>query len=340
MGKKKFYILGSVIIFLFTSFFIYNYNIMKKEKERIQMENKEIESFKISLSFLNNNNLIKINKIIETDKLELDVEFYDDNEQKFNELLQSKLFTIDKKDNKILFKNNKNELKIVINTHMLERIKMAIIIDDVGNNLRYINDFKEIDKPLTFAIIPFLSKSKESNEKLKELGYETILHMPMEGSLKNLNDRTKGLVYKNMSNELIREKFNEALKNVGEVSGFNNHMGSVFTASNDKMKVILDEAKSKGLFYFDSRTTSKSKGYKLAKEMGIKTNYCMHFLDNDKNIEAIKKEIKKAIEITKKRKKAAFIAHYHPNVAKAIKESINEIEKENIKMVSLDEVLN
>lgn len=339
MGKKKIYILGSILFFLLLSFFMYNYNVMKKEKERITLENKEIENIKSSLSFLEKNNLIQIKRITEIDKLEFDIEFYDDNEEKFNEVLHSNIFKIDKKDKQITFINSKNEKKILINTNILERIKMAIVIDDVGNHLRYIDDFKSINRPLTFAIIPFLSKSKESNEKLKELGYETILHMPMEGSLEKLNDNTKGLIYKNMSNELIKEKFDEALENVGEVSGFNNHMGSVFTTSSEKMEVVLNEAKAKGLFYFDSRTIAKSKGYKLAKEMGIKTNYCMHFLDNNKDVEAIKKEIKKAIEITKQRKKGAFIAHYHPNVAKAIKESIDEIEKENIKIVSIDEVL-
>ena len=44
--------------------------------------------------------------------------------------------------------------------------------------------------------------------------------------------------------------------------GFNNHMGSKFTEDERLMKVVIDTAKQRGVFFLDSKTTAKSVGEK------------------------------------------------------------------------------
>lgn len=217
--------------------------------------------------------------------------------------------------------------------------RLAILIDDVGINVSLAEGFDSLQIPLSFAVLPFLAKSREANQYLTSKGYTVILHMPMEGSDAGQNTRTKGILNTTLTEEETIDDFKKALENVGPVRGFNNHMGSVFTADENKMSKILEYGKSRGLFYVDSKTSPRAQGYKLAKNFSIPTAQCVHFLDNSKNVADIEKELITAIKIARKRGKALVIAHYHKNVIEALKNSKNLFEKSGIRLVSIDEIL-
>lgn len=217
--------------------------------------------------------------------------------------------------------------------------KLAILIDDTGSSLSLAKEFRALDMPLSFAVLPYLAKSKEVNKLLSESGYKVLLHLPMEGSDKAVNENTKNLLKTSLTKEEIYDIFNKALENVGSVSGFNNHMGSVFTSSQERMETVLEFAKSRGLFYIDSRTTAKSKGYRIAKNMEIPSAECMYFLDNSKAVVDIEKELRRAVEISRKKGRAVVIGHFHKNMVEALKNSREMLAKSNVKLVFVDEIL-
>lgn len=217
--------------------------------------------------------------------------------------------------------------------------EMAILIDDSGNSLELAREFENLRMPLSFAIIPYLSKSKETNEFFSSRGYTVLLHLPMEGSDEKTNSNTKNLLRESMSKEEIEDIFLKALDNVGYVKGFNNHMGSKFTSSDRAMTNVLSIAKEKGMFYVDSKTTGNSKGFSKAKEMGIPTAECIRFLDNSKKVEDIEKEIEKSMEIAKKRKKVLVIGHFHKNMVEALKNKKELIDNSGIRLIFVSEIL-
>ncbi|WP_319370281.1 divergent polysaccharide deacetylase family protein [uncultured Ilyobacter sp.] len=217
--------------------------------------------------------------------------------------------------------------------------KLSILIDDVGMNTQTADLFGEIKKPVSFATLPFLPKSSEATKKLKDYGFQVILHMPMAGSNDQLNSRTEGILMPEMTKDEVYKRFDKAIGDVGGMNGFNNHMGSRFTEDAFQMKTLLKYAKEKNMFYIDSKTTSKTKGYSMAKELGVPTYYCSKFLDNSKDVEDIKKEIKSAVDMTKKGGKLLAIGHYHKNMAIALKSMAAYIEKEGIELVYVREVL-
>ena len=239
----------------------------------------------------------------------------------------------------IIFKTKDNKVVLKININYFTPIKLAILIDDVGMNTKVAENFMETGMELTYAVLPFLPKSKAANELLRKNGYTTILHMPMAGSNDRLNSRTPGLIETSMGKEKIYNMFDSALENVGDVDGFNNHMGSRFTSNRGKMEELLSYATEKDLFYVDSKTSINNVGYDIAKDYGIKTYYCSHFLDNNKDIEKIKEEIKFSVNLAKKRGKMLVIGHYHKNMAQALMEMKDYIDEEEIKLVSVKEVL-
>ncbi len=217
--------------------------------------------------------------------------------------------------------------------------KLAILIDDVGMNTKTAHTFNELDMKVNFAVLPFLPKSKEAGDILRSEGHTTILHMPMEGSNSTLNDRTEGMLYERFSPKEIFDNLDRALEDVGPVKGFNNHMGSKFTSNEEQMRVILQYANNKDLYFVDSNTSRRNKGYSVAKEIGMPTFQCSHFLDNSRDIADIEKEILTSLEIAKEKGKALVIGHYHMNMAQALANTKEAIEGSGVKLVYIEEIL-
>lgn len=239
----------------------------------------------------------------------------------------------------IVYVDREGQEKERISIEYYDAPKLAILIDDVGMSLGAAEYFGEIDKPLTFATIPFLPKSREGTKKLKEYGFEVILHMPMAGSSDSLNKRTEGILLTGMNKNEIYDAFDRALEDVGSVDGFNNHMGSRFTSNEIKMRELLGYAKRKNLYFIDSNTAIKNMGYPISKEIGVPTFYCSHFLDNSREMEDMKKELSRAARMAAAKERALVIGHYHKGMAQAIKEMLPYIEEQGVKLVFARELL-
>lgn len=255
-----------------------------------------------------------------------------------DDILQIKKISKENKE-EIVYKDSQGNEKLILEINYFSLPKLAILIDDVGMNIKNTTYFKKIDRSLSFASLPYLPKTEEATKILKDAGFEVILHMPMEGSNDILNDRTKGLIEESMTKKIIYDKFDGAIENVGEVKGFNNHMGSRFTNNSKKMRELLSYAKKKDMFFIDSNTNSKKEGYKIAKELDIPTYYTSYFLDNSHKKEDIIKAIKVAVSLTKERKKLLVIGHYRKETAEAIYDMLNYIDNEGVELVSISEIL-
>ncbi|WP_156877306.1 divergent polysaccharide deacetylase family protein [Psychrilyobacter atlanticus] len=239
----------------------------------------------------------------------------------------------------IIYSDSKGNEKLILEINYFTPPKLAILIDDVGMNTKTTTYFKKIDKPLSFATIPYLPKTNQATKILKDAGFEVILHMPMEGSNDILNRRTVGLIKPSMTEKEIYDKFDGAIENLGAVKGFNNHMGSRFTNDPEKMRSLLSYVKKKEMFFIDSNTNSKREGYKIAKELDIPTYYTSYFIDNSHKKEDIMEAIKVSVRLAVERDKVLVIGHYRKETAEAIYEMLDYIEDEGVELVSISEVL-
>ena len=239
----------------------------------------------------------------------------------------------------IIYSDSKGEEKLVLEINYFEPPKLAILIDDVGMNTKTTTYFKKIDKVLSFATMPYLPRTKQATKILRDAGFEVILHMPMEGSSDTLNSRTEGLIRPSMTKKEIYDKFDGAIENLGEVKGFNNHMGSRFTSDSEKMEELLSYVKKKDMFFIDSNTNSKAEGYNVAKKLDIPTYYTSYFIDNSHKKEDIIKAIKVSVKLAKEKQKVLVIGHYRKETAEAIYEMLGYIEDEGVEMVSISEML-
>ena len=117
--------------------------------------------------------------------------------------------------------------------------RLAIIIDDMGSSMQELQALLSIDLPLTFSVIPSLAHARGVAESAHRAGAEVMVHMPMEpeGYPKQALEKV-GLLL-SMDKPEIVERVNGYFKSVPFAVGANNHMGSRFTRSAEKMDVVL-----------------------------------------------------------------------------------------------------
>jgi polysaccharide deacetylase 2 family uncharacterized protein YibQ len=216
--------------------------------------------------------------------------------------------------------------------------KIAIIIDDIGNDYDLASSLMDIGLPLTLSVLPSSVYAKDIAEKAREKGFEVILHLPMEPkNYPAVNPGPDALLTK-MDEKEIRAIMGKDLKKVPGVSGVNNHMGSYFTEREDKMTYVLRELKKRGLFYLDSRTTSNSVGFRLAGNMGVPAAKKSVFLDNDLSSKAVKYQVERLIGMARYSGEAIGIGHPHEMTVDVLKDYAGILNKE-LKVVPVSELV-
>ncbi len=147
--------------------------------------------------------------------------------------------------------------------------KVAIVIDDFGNNMKGTEKMLSLPIPLTAAVMPFLPSTKQDATSAHQKGHEVIIHMPMEpvkGKKEWLGPKA---ITTDLSDAEIRSRIKQAIEEVPFAIGMNNHMGSKATADERVMRIILSVCKEHGLFYLDSKTSPHSVVKKIGEEIGV-----------------------------------------------------------------------
>ena len=58
--------------------------------------------------------------------------------------------------------------------------QLAIVIDDFGNQMTGTSEMMQLPIHFTAAVMPFMPTTKQDAELAHPLGYDVIVHMPME----------------------------------------------------------------------------------------------------------------------------------------------------------------
>lgn len=210
----------------------------------------------------------------------------------------------------------------------IEKPKVAIVIDDFGNNSAGTEEMLKLPIKFTGAVMPYMPESVNEMNKLIEAGKEVILHQPMEAHTGKRSWLGETPILGNMSIEETRNTFIKNAEQLNKAVGFNNHMGSLITEDKEKMTAILEIAKEKGGFYVDSVTTAKSIASDTAKELGVPTVKRDVFLDSTQDKNKIKENLRKAIKIAEEKGSSLAIGHVGAEGGKVTAAAIKEILEE------------
>jgi polysaccharide deacetylase 2 family uncharacterized protein YibQ len=217
-----------------------------------------------------------------------------------------------------------------------ERPKIAIVVDDAGYDLDRALELLNLRQAMSISILPKLKYSRQIAEVAHDMGYEIMMHLPMESG-KNLR-RNPGYITPDMTEKEMRWVIDGNLQSIPFVKGVNNHQGSMMTRDREAMVRVLKYLGEKKLFFIDSRTTSETVAYETAKDLGVRAAENDVFLDNEKNVEYIKERIQLLIEEAKQNGKSIGLCHVHPETTKALHEMLPVIKEEGIKLVFASEL--
>jgi polysaccharide deacetylase 2 family uncharacterized protein YibQ len=189
------------------------------------------------------------------------------------------------------------------------RPKVAIIIDDLGYNSDLDFSFLNLNLELSLSILPSAPFTDVIVREANKKGREILLHQPMEPKFYPSVDPGPGTLLLSMNERDLRQVLDKNLKEITGAKGMNNHMGSSFTENREKMLVILQALKDRGLFYVDSRTTKGALGFEQAKKIGLSAAQRTVFLDNNPDPKAICAQIERLLEIAESFGSAIGIGH-------------------------------
>lgn len=219
---------------------------------------------------------------------------------------------------------------------VVEKNKIAIVLDDWGYNLNNIDALSRIKYPLTLAVLPNLNYSQLIAEKAHNLGFELILHLPLEPREKLPLE--KDTITTDMDSARISDILRRDLKNIPYLKGASNHMGSKATADTKTMESIFKELNEQGLYYLDSFVTSQSVCAGLAAKMRLRFARRDIFLDNSEEAAYIKGQIYKLKTRARAYGKAIGIGHDRRVTLEALKEIMPKLEKEGYRFVFVSEL--
>jgi polysaccharide deacetylase 2 family uncharacterized protein YibQ len=224
-----------------------------------------------------------------------------------------------------------------------EKPKVAIIVDDIGFNKDSVDRLLEMEFPINFAILPYLPYSRYAAQKAKQRGWDVILHLPMEPkSISGYvgDDAGDGVLLESLPKKEIIKRLDDDISEVPYVKGVSNHMGSKFTENRELMEIVLRELDMKGLFFIDSKTSADSKGYEIAKILGMKTATRDVFLDQVSQDESyVNSQILRLVNISKKKGYAVGICHPYPETVKALRHMLPKI-KGDVEITNVSSLLN
>jgi len=212
--------------------------------------------------------------------------------------------------------------------------KVAIVIDDIGNDYKIVQEFLRWNIPITFSILPFTPYSKAIAIECSRNGMDVILHLPMEPHGYPDINPGEGALLQEMDEEMLISQLSKNIEAVPFIKGVSNHMGSRMMEDHEKVKIILSELKRRGLFFLDSRTTPKTVGLRTANAIGLKAIERTIFLDHG-SVSDIRENIEKLTRYTLSHGVAVAIGHPHTSTIRSLREMLLKIEEKDIDVVPL-----
>ena len=203
---------------------------------------------------------------------------------------------------------------------------VSIIIDDMGEQKAAGDRALGLAGKVAYAVLPFGKFSAEHTRKAQIHGSEVLLHLPLEARSGNLH--RAGLHSRQNKQELLAS-FRAALDSVPGVTGVNNHQGSLLTADAKRMHWLMFEMRSHpDLYFVDSMTHKDSVALKQARAQGIPSIRRDVFLDNDINIESVRKEFNRLIKRAKRDGYATAIGHPYPSTMAVLEDALKNNGKD------------
>ena len=217
--------------------------------------------------------------------------------------------------------------------------RIAIVIDDLGNELAPAQRIAAWPRPVTGAVLPGLRWSADSARALTQGGHEVLLHLPMEPEGYPRVRPGPGVILRSQSDAQIADTLASDLATVPGAVGVNNHMGSAATADPRVMRAVVRLLSERGLLLLDSRTTDATVAERTAAEASVRTVARRVFLDDTVTADAVRAQLQELFRRARQEQSAVAIGHPYAATLSVLEQELPELERrEGVRLVKVSEL--
>ena len=217
--------------------------------------------------------------------------------------------------------------------------RIAIVIDDVGVNLKQSRAALALPSAVTLSFLPYADQARPLAAQAKAEGHEIMLHIPMEAMSSDVplgpNSLTTG-----MSDIELAQSFAKMTEGFDGLAGVNNHMGSKLTQDRAAMERLMLRLRERGLYFLDSRTIAASVAEDVANDMGVPTTARDIFIDHAEDTQSIYNALANIERIAGEHGQVIAIAHPKENTMLALKAWLPTLEEKGYTLVPLSRMIN
>ena len=215
--------------------------------------------------------------------------------------------------------------------------KIALVLDDWGYSLNNLPALKQINEPLTIAILPKREYSAAIARAVQEFKQEAILHLPLEPKKEKKSHLEPETITVNMPKEKVRAILEADFKSLPGIKGISNHMGSLATENEALMRTIFIELKRHKLYFLDS-FTGKTVCKSVAQKEGLPYARRQVFLDNQTDEDYILSQMETLAKIARQSGSAIGIGHDRPKTLSVLLKAIPDFKKRGYQFVFVSQL--
>lgn len=215
--------------------------------------------------------------------------------------------------------------------------RLAIIIDDIGYNLSHGRRAADLKGEFTLAVLPFTPHGIELAERAHRRGKEIMLHAPM--SNRHNYPLGRGGLVNGMQRAEFLAVLRQNLANVPHIKGLNNHMGSLLTEQTEPMRWLMEELKTRQLYFVDSRTSAQTQALLMAEQIQLPSRRRDVFLDDERTRSNIKYQLVRALKQAQQQGSAIAIGHPYPETLAELEQLQLLLDQYQVQLVKVSRLM-
>lgn len=214
-----------------------------------------------------------------------------------------------------------------------EKPRLALIIDDLGQNPARDERVLALPGPVALAILPDSRHAAALAERTHIAGKTVMLHLPMAPAGGPYAWRPE------LPAQELQRRLDSALAAVPHASGLNNHMGSQMTDQSQPMAALMATLQQRHLFFLDSRTNPRTVAAATAQQVGLASLSRDIFLDDDPSPEAVARQFAAAIDMARKQGSVVIIGHPHRSTLELLERELPRLQSSGIEWVDIGQMI-
>jgi polysaccharide deacetylase 2 family uncharacterized protein YibQ len=216
--------------------------------------------------------------------------------------------------------------------------RIGIVITGMGISASGTADAFALPASATFAIAPYAADIERLAERARFDGHEVLLQVPMEPYDYPDNDPGPQTLLTSLTSEQNVERLHWLMGRFQGYVGLIGSMGARFTASEQALKPVLDDAARRGLMYVDDGASARSTAGQIAGAQNMPFAKADVVLDSMPNPQEIDRALARLELVARDNGIAVGIANAQPPVVARIAAWAKQVESRGFVLVPVSMV--